>query len=257
MSGDLSTVPLPFAVSLLADPLFWSACGKIIFLNLLLSGDNALVIALATRSLPQHQQKWGRILGAAGAVILRIVFVLLLARVLTWPYLQFIGGLALLWIAISLVRPENEGEAKVREAGTIFHAIIIIIIADVVMSFDNVLAISAAAKGQRHADWLIVFGLALSIPLVVWGSELLGKLMARFRWIVWFGGGVLGHVAIDMAIQDECTKQWLSETGRIAAAKFLPYLFGAALFLLGWRLQNRRSAATAVPGSPKRSETKP
>ena len=166
MSGDLPTVILPLAVSLLTDPMFWSACGKIIFLNLLLSGDNALVIALATRSLPQHQQKWGRILGAAGAVVLRIVFVLLLARVLEWPYLQFIGGVALLWIALDLVRPEKDGDAKVREAGSIFHAVAIIIVADVVMSFDNVLAISAAAKGQQHAGWLIVFGLALSIPLV-------------------------------------------------------------------------------------------
>ena len=236
--------------------MFWSACGKIIFLNLLLSGDNALVIALATRSLPQHQQKWGRILGAAGAVILRIVFVLLLARVLEWPYLQFLGGLALLWIAFDLVRPEAEGGAKVREAGSIFHAVAIIIVADVVMSFDNVLAISAAAKGQQHAGWLIVFGLALSIPLVVWGSELLGKLMTRFRWIVWFGGGVLGHVAIEMAIKDNCTKEWLSETSRVTTERYLPYIFGASLFLLGWRLHCKRSASTNGPPDPKHTGTK-
>ena len=257
MSGDLPVVFPQFAVSPLADPLFWSACGKIIFLNLLLSGDNALVIALATRSLPQHQQKWGRILGAAGAVVLRIVFVLLLAQVLRWPYLQFIGGLALLWIALDLVRPEKDGDAKVREAGSIFHAIAIIIVADVVMSFDNVLAISAAAKGQQHEKWIVVFGLALSIPLVVWGSELLGKLMARFRWIVWFGGGVLGHVAVEMAIQDECTRRWLSETARAAAALYLPYFFGAAIFLLGWRLHSRHSAMLIAPPDPKNTEIKP
>lgn len=254
MSGEL---PAVFAPSLLADPMFWSACGKIIFLNLLLSGDNALVIALATRPLPRHQQKWGRILGAAGAVVLRIVFVLLLARVLEWPYLQFIGGLALLWIAFDLVRPENEGDAKFREAGSIWHAIAIIIVADVVMSFDNVLAISAASKGQRHAEWLVVFGLALSIPLVVWGSELLGKLMARFRWIVWLGGGVLGHVAVEMAIKDNCTKQWLGETTRTNAEHFLPYFFGAALLLLGWWLHKKHSAPANVPSDPKQTETKP
>lgn len=250
MPGLLPIMILPLAVSLLADPLFWSACGKIIFLNLLLSGDNALVIALATRTLPQHQQKWGRILGAAGAVVLRIVFVLLLARVLEWPYLQFAGGLALLWIALDLVRPQDEGDAKVREAGSIFHAVAIIIVADVVMSFDNVLAISAAAKGQQHAGWLVVFGLALSIPLVIWGSELLGKLMARFRWIVWFGGGVLGHVAVEMAIKDNCTKPWMSEGARLTAEHWLPYLVGAALFLLGWWLHRKRSAATGLAREP-------
>lgn len=247
---------ISLADSLFADPTFWSACGKIIFLNLLLSGDNALVIALATRTLPQHQQKWGRILGAAGAVVLRIVFVLLLARVLEWPWLQFIGGIALLWIALDLVRPQDEGDAKVREAGSIFHAVAIIIVADVVMSFDNVLAISAAAKGQQHSAWLVVFGLALSIPLVVWGSDLLGKLMTRFRWIVWFGGGVLGHVAVEMAIKDNCTKQWMSDIARVTAEHYLPYLVGAALFLLGWWLHQKHSSATDNAREPAHTGTK-
>src|SRR5437588_11758805 len=110
-------------LAILDGPQFWSACSKIVFLNLLLSGDNALVIALATRSLPKHQQKWGRIFGAAGAVVLRIVFVLLLAQVLQWPYVQFIGGLALLWIAVKLVRPSQGDGAKVRRGETLLQAI--------------------------------------------------------------------------------------------------------------------------------------
>jgi len=248
----------PAFLAILGDPQFWSACSKIVFLNLLLSGDNALVIALATRSLPKHQQKWGRIFGAAGAVVLRIVFVLLLAQMLQWPYLQFIGGVALLWIAVKLVRPGECDGPKVRQSETLLQAITIIVIADVVMSFDNVLAISAAAKGQQHAGWLVVFGLALSIPLVVWGSELLALLMDRYRWIVWFGGGVLGHVAVDMAIKDECTRRWLSEAARKIAELYLPYLFGAGLFILGWRLAKPVPSSAAQPAPESKSvEIKP
>ena len=218
----------------LSDPQFWKAFGQIVFLNLLLSGDNALVIAMATRSLPPRQQKWGRIIGAAGAVILRIVFVLLLAKLLDWPYLQFVGGLALIFIAIKLVRPDEEEAGKVKEGTSLMEAVFVVIMADLFLSLDNVLAISAAAKGKPHGPLLVTLGLALSIPLVIWGSELLSILMKKFRWIVWLGGAVLGHVAVDLLLKDECMLRWLGEARLHTATHYLPWGIGALLFVLGW-----------------------
>ena len=218
----------------LTDPLFWKAFGQIVFLNLLLSGDNALVIAMATRSLPPRQQKWGRIIGAGGAVVLRIVFVLVLAKILDWPYLKFIGGLALIFIAYKLVRPAEDEAGKVREGTSLMEAVFVVIMADLFLSLDNVLAISAAAQGKPHAPLLIALGLALSIPLVIWGSELLSILMKKFRWIIWLGGALLGHVAVDLLLKDECMLRWLGEARLLSVSHYLPWGIGAVLFALGW-----------------------
>lgn len=233
----------------LSDPQFWKAFGQIVFLNLLLSGDNALVIAMATRSLPPRQQKWGRVIGAAGAVGLRIVFVLLLAKLLDWPYLQFVGGLALIFIAIKLIRPAEEEAGKVKQGTSLMEAVLVVIMADLFLSLDNVLAISAAAKGKPHGPLLVTLGLALSIPLVIWGSELLSVLMKKFRWIVWLGGAVLGHVAVDLLLKDECMLRWLGDASLHTAAHYLPWGIGALLFALGWWFARNIPANSEVAGS--------
>lgn len=183
----------------LFDTSFWVRWLQIVLIDLVLAGDNALVIALAVRSLPPRQQLWGRLWGTAGAVGLRVLFIGMITYLLQVPFLQVVGGLLLVWIAIKLVRPMASSGEHVREGTTLREAISIIIVADVAMSLDNVIAIAAAAKGDMP---LVIFGLLLSIPLVVWGSGLLARLMNRFRWIIWVGGGVLGYVAVEMIFHD-------------------------------------------------------
>ena len=181
------------------DAEFLARLGSIVVIDLMLAGDNALVIALAVRSLPKRQQLLGRLLGTAGAVLLRVILIMAALALLRIPFLQLLGGLALIWIAIKLVRP-GVGEAKqVRQGSSLHSAIAIIIVADLVMSLDNVLGVAAAAHGDMR---LVVFGIALSIPIVVWGSGLLARLMNRFPWIIWFGGAVLGYVAGGMILGD-------------------------------------------------------
>ena len=205
----------------LADPELLSKLGQIVLADILLAGDNALVIALATRGLPPKQQFWGRMFGAGGAVLLRVLFVVIIGYLLRVPYLQLIGGLLLLWIAAKLVRPQAEAVhhaahpeegGHTRAAGTLREAITVIIIADITMSFDNVVAIANIAKdavtGDMHVG-LVVFGLLFSIPLVVWGSTLIARLMERFRWIVWLGGAVLGHVGGAIIFHDHRVLSWM------------------------------------------------
>jgi YjbE family integral membrane protein len=203
------------------EPETLSKLGQIILADILLAGDNALVIALATRGLPSKQQFWGRMFGAGGAVILRVLFIVIIGFLLKVPYLQLIGGLLLLWIAAKLVRPQPEAihdaahpeeSGHTRAAGTLREAITVIIVADLTMSFDNVVAIANIAKdrstGEMHLP-LVVFGLLFSIPLVVWGSTLISRLMERFRWIVWLGGAVLGHVAGAIIFHDHRVLSWM------------------------------------------------
>lgn len=204
----------------LVDPDTLTKLGKIILADILLAGDNALVIALATRGLPQKQQFWGRIIGSAGAVVLRVLFIVIIGFLLRVPYLQLIGGLLLLWIALKLVRPQAEAiheaahheDAHGRATATLRDAITVIIVADITMSFDNVVAIANIAKDSATGDMhipLVVFGLLFSIPLVVWGSTLIAKLMEKFRWIVWAGGAVLGHVAGAIIFHDHKVLGWM------------------------------------------------
>jgi YjbE family integral membrane protein len=179
-------------------------------LNLLLSGDNALVIALAVRGLPKHQRIMGQVWGALGAVVLRLLFVGIITMLLRIPLLQLIGGVLLVWIAVKLVRPEEESGGTGKHGASLWDAIWIIVIADVTMSLDNVLAIAAAARGEMV---LVVLGIALSLPIVVWGAGLLAKLMNRYSWIVWLGGGLLGYVAGEMIMEDKAVHGWLGDTG--------------------------------------------
>ncbi len=223
------------------DPEFWARLLGIILIDLTLAGDNALVIALAVRTLPPRLKLMGRIWGTAGAVILRLVFIFIATWLLKLPFLQTAGGLMLIWIAVKLVRPQSaEGEGHgVREATSLREAIWVIIIADAAMSLDNVLAVAGTAKGEML---LVVIGIALSLPLVVFGSALLSLLMDRWPWIIWLGGGVLGYVAGDMVMRD-VTTWWLVVSHGWSVA--LSVVLGAAIAALGWYYQ--RTARRAVP----------
>ncbi|MBM3219509.1 MAG: TerC family protein [Candidatus Rokubacteria bacterium] len=228
----------------LIDPEFWARWLSIVILDLTLAGDNALVIALAVRTLPTTQQFWGRVWGSLGAVGLRLIFITIITYLLQIPLLMCTGGVLLLWIACKLVRQTGGGseEGHVRQGTSLWQAIWIIIVADVVMSLDNVLAVAGAAHGNLL---LVVFGVALSLPLVVWGSGLLARLMNRYPWIIWLGGGILGFVAGEMILKDPWIKSWL---GPIADALHWPValVLFAALTALGWWLARRAGPAHAV-----------
>jgi YjbE family integral membrane protein len=202
-----------------------------------LAGDNAVVIALAVRSLPKRQALLGRIWGTVGAVLLRIVFIAVVSALLQIALLQLIGGLMLIWIAIKLVRPSGgEGEGgKVRHGASMWEAVWIIIVADVIMSLDNVLAVAAAAHGNMV---LVVFGIGLSIPLVIAGSGILAGLMNRFQWIIWLGGGVLGYVAGEMIGRDSLVADALGSYAKVVSHS-LGIVLAAAITLLGWWLSRR------------------
>jgi YjbE family integral membrane protein len=224
----------------LMDPEFWARVVGIIVIDLTLAGDNALVIALAVRTLPKRQQFWGRIWGTAGAVGLRLLFIALATILLRVPFLQLAGGLALLWIAFKLVRQQGGAEAAeghVRHGSSLREAIWIIIVADAVMSLDNVLAVAAAAHGDMT---LVVFGIALSLPIVVWGSGLLAALMNRFMWIIWLGGGILGYVAGEMILKEPKLDRLIDHT--TPGIGLLPLLPAVIIVALGWwfGIQNGR-----------------
>lgn len=170
---------------------FWIGLVKIIWINIILSGDNAVVIALAARSLPAHQQRTAVLWGSGAAVVMRIALTVVAVQLLALPYLQIIGGLLLLWIGVQLLGDEDEGEGEAKENGTLMAAVRTILIADLVMSLDNVIAVAAAAKGSNT---LLIIGLAVSIPLVIFGSTLMIKLMERFPIIVVLGAALIGWV---------------------------------------------------------------
>ncbi|MBI4273510.1 MAG: TerC family protein [Rhizobiales bacterium] len=202
---------------------FWIGVGKIIGVNIILSGDNAVVIALACRMLPPRQRMWGMILGAGVAVLLRILFTLVVAQAMEYPYLKLVGGILLLWVAIKLVVPEeSHGEGKIEAAENLWRAVRIVAIADIVMSLDNVIAIAATAEtaaalvDPAHASTikaiLIIIGLATSIPMIVAGSALLMMLLERYPILVWAGAGLLGWVAGDIMIKDDALYRWFPAT---------------------------------------------
>src|SRR5882762_11547689 len=216
----------------LMDPEFWMRVAGIVVIDLTLAGDNALVIALAVRTLPKRQQLWGRIWGTAGAVGLRLAFITVATLLLRIPLLQLVGGVALLWIAFKLVGKETGAEGHVRPGTSLREAIWTIIAADAIMSLDNVLAVAAAAHGDLT---LVVFGIALSLPLVVWGSGVLATLMNRFAWIIWLGGGILGYVAGEMILKDKILSRWLdASAARLDLFDFLPLVPAIVLLGLGW-----------------------
>src|SRR5256714_5284796 len=181
------------------QPAFWVAVGKIIWINVLLSGDNALVIALACRGLASRQRLWGMIFGAGAAVILRIIFTGIVASLMELSYLKLVGGLALLVIAAKLMVPEQEDEEGVKSASHLWAAVQIVVVADIVMSLDNVIAVAAAANGSMP---LLILGLAISVPLIVAGAALIMALLNRLPILVWAGAALLGWIAGDVIATD-------------------------------------------------------
>jgi YjbE family integral membrane protein len=200
---------------------FWVAVVQIIGVNIILSGDNAVVIAMACLSLPPRQRLWGMILGAGVAVLLRVLFTLVIAQAMDYPFLKLVGGALLFWVAIKLVTEDADGEAEMESGETLWRAVRIVVIADIVMSLDNVIAIAAAAQlaaaavDPAHAAeikaTLIIFGLATSVPLIIAGSAILMALLHRFRVLVWGGGALLGWVAGDIMSTDPMVAPWLGE----------------------------------------------
>ncbi|HSB98408.1 MAG TPA: TerC family protein [Burkholderiaceae bacterium] len=221
---------------------FWAALGSIIWVNIILSGDNAVVIALAARSLPPQQQKMAIFWGSAAAIVMRVVLTIIAVEMLKWPWLKIIGALLLVYIGVTLMlEDEDEGGDVGGQAGGLLTAIRTILIADLVMSLDNVLAVAAAAKGDIL---LLVIGLALSIPLIIFGSTLLLKVMERFPIIITAGAALLGFLAGEM---------FLTDPALVARVGELPHwqvnvggAIGAVLVVaIGWALQRRRSRRAA------------
>jgi len=190
----------------LQSTAFWIGLWQIILVNIVLSGDNAVVIALAARSLPPRQQAQAVFWGAGAAVVLRIILTIVAVELLKWPWLKMIGAVLLLWIAVKLLLPEDGNEGDVESSDNLWAAIKTILIADLVMSLDNVIAVAAAAKGSIV---LLILGLAISIPLVVFGATLLMKIMGRYPVIITIGAGLLGWVAGAMATTDPVVKGWV------------------------------------------------
>jgi YjbE family integral membrane protein len=185
---------------------FWTSLLQIIWIDLLLSGDNAIVIAMAVRSLPERQRKIGILLGAGAAVGLRIFFAVIVSYLLNIPFLKVVGALLLFWIAIKLAKGEEEAHGDIEASDNLWKAVRTIAIADAVMSLDNVLAIAAAARGHFE---LFIFGLLLTIPLIVYGARLLSDVLERFPILVWLGAALLGWIAGEMLLTDIAVLQWL------------------------------------------------
>jgi YjbE family integral membrane protein len=237
-------------MDVLLTPDFWARWLSIVIIDLTLAGDNALVIAMAVRNLPARQQLYGRLGGTFGAVALRLGFIAIITQLLRIPLLQAFGALLLIWIAVRLVRQEDpDAHGSVRTGTTLREAIWIIIMADVVMSLDNVLAVAGAA----HGDFLLVaLGIGMSIPIVIWGSGILARLMGRFPQIVWLGAGVLGWVAGEMFLKDETIHTLLAPVAD-ALHYSLPAVLALGLIILAWRLNQRalqRSLAHAAVIAP-------
>ena len=228
---------------MIVEAEFWARLLGIVVIDLTLAGDNALVIAMAVRSLPPRQQTLGRMWGTAGAVGLRLLFIGLATFLLKMPGLQLVGGLLLVWIAVKLVRQTAHGEGDVRRGGSLREAIWIIVIADAAMSLDNVLAVAAAAHGDF---FLVALGIALSLPLVVWGSGLLAMLMGRWPWIVWLGAGILGWVSGEMMLRESFIAIRLKDMNLEALHVAVNVVLAIVLTFLGWWFARRAGEARGL-----------
>lgn len=218
-------------MEMLMDGSFWIAVGQIILIDVLLGGDNAVVIALACRQLPAHLRLRGVLWGTAGAIALRVVLIAFALTLLQVPFLKLIGAGLLLWIGIKLLVDTGDDEhSNIQGSDRLWAAVKTVIIADLVMSIDNVIAVAGAATGAGHSHQLVlvVFGLLVSIPIIIWGSQLVLGMMDRFPWIVTAGGMLLGWIGGSMAISDPAVRDWIPQ------ASPWPYAFGAAGALAVW-----------------------
>jgi YjbE family integral membrane protein len=225
------------------DPVFWTALLKIIGVNIVLSGDNAVVIALAARSLQPKQQKQAIFWGSGAAIIMRILLTIFAVKLLTLPYLKLVGSVLLVWIGVKLLVPEDEG-TEIEASDNMLKAIKVILIADLVMSLDNVIAVAAAAGD--HVG-LLIAGLAISIPLVIFGATLLLKVMERWPIIITIGAGLLGFVAGEMAWEDGAisgfTAQFPSMVKYVIAALGAAFVVGLGTMLAKRAAQQPAAAA--------------
>jgi len=204
---------------LFVDPQFWIGLGEIIVVNIILSGDNAVVIALAARSLPERQRNLAIIWGSVAAILMRVILTIVAVEMLRLPYLKIVGSLLLFWIAVQLLLPESEGGEGIDDHDSLIAAIRTILIADLIMSLDNVIAVAAAAKGSML---LLILGLAISIPLVIFGSTVILRLMDRFPVIIVLGAALLGFVSGEMLVTDPAwpgpKEHWLHDVIPFAGA---------------------------------------
>jgi YjbE family integral membrane protein len=227
----------------LFDPLFWTALAKIIGVNVILSGDNAVVIALAARSLKGRQQKQAIIWGSGAAIVLRIILTLFAVALLALPWLKLVGSALLLWIGVKLLLPEDE-DPEITASDNLMSAIRTILIADLVMSLDNVIAVAAAAGGHVV---LLVIGLAISIPLVIFGATLLLKLMERFPVIITIGAALIGFVAGEMAWEDGAIASFTGDYP--ASMKYVTATAGAVFVVALGKILARRIEAQGETGA--------
>lgn len=227
------------------SPAWFSALAAIVVIDLVLAGDNAIVIALACRNLPQRLRMRGILWGTAGAIGIRVALIVFAITLLTVPYLKLVGGVLLVWVGVKLVAPDDEDKHGSIEGGaTLMSAIKTIIVADLVMSFDNVIAIAGAAQQAEpeHQTSLVILGLLISIPLIVWGSTLVLKLLERFPLLITLGGALLGWIAGGMMVTDVATVDAIGEPS--AALRYAASAAGAVLVvLIGKALIARRRAA--------------
>ena len=230
-------------LEMLASTQFWLDVFKIIVIDLLLSGDNAVVIALACRNLPLEQRKRGILYGVVGAIILRVILTFFAVSLFSLPYLKLVGALLLIWIGIKLIQPEEEehGEGNIKADTHLWGAVKTIIIADFVMSLDNVIGVAGAAHGNVL---LLVFGLLVSIPLIGWSSQLVLKLIDRFPFIIYAGGALLGYVAGEMLASEKLFKPFLETQSLLH--EFIPLFFAAFVLLLGKWLAGRKAISGEV-----------
>ncbi|MCU0884015.1 MAG: TerC family protein [Beijerinckiaceae bacterium] len=237
---------------------FWLSVLQIVWIDLLLSGDNAVVIALACRSLPEKQRKIGIWLGAGAAIVLRIIFALIVSYLMGLPFLKVLGGLLLFWIAIKLVVGEEEAHDGIESSDSLWRAVKTIAIADAVMSLDNVIAIAAASRGHPE---LFIFGLLLSIPLIIYGSQIIMDLLTRFPILIWLGAALLGWIAGEMIVSDVAVLGWFKSAipswvvdvpvsvnpqgmGPSAVPHYGAAAIGAAIVIIaGYIIKGRRAAA--------------
>lgn len=223
------------------DAAFWLALGKIVWVNILLSGDNAVVIALAARSLPEHQRNKAIFAGSAAAIVLRVLLTVFAVQLLQFPYLKIVGALLLFYIGVQLLVPADEHEDGIQASTHLWSAVRTILLADLVMSVDNVLAVAAAADSGPPESrlLLLVIGLGLSIPLIIFGSQLLMKVMERLPVIITLGAALLGFVAGEMLVSDHAVEAFFHSAGR--ASTTIIELGGAvAVVLVGQWLARRK-----------------
>ena len=223
-------------MDILLTPAFWAALGSIILANVLLSGDNAVVIAMAARGLPTNQQNKAILFGSGAAIVMRIVLTLIAVKMLGLPYLKLLGGLALLYIGANLMSEEAEQHDRDAQPIGVATAVRTILVADLVMSLDNVLAVAAAAQGNTV---LLIVGLAVSIPLIVFGSTLILKVMERFPVIIVAGAALLGWLAGEMMLTDPAIHGWFADLSE--AAVRTGGVVGAVLVVIVGKLLQRRA----------------